>query len=96
LKEFGIVCKKITGQSSSVNEDKVAALRDTVLQHLMAKYTLKDIFNASESDLFYNMLPDKHYVFSGESSGDMRLDKERISILVCASVDCFEICKSLL
>jgi hypothetical protein len=26
----------------------------------------------------------------------MRLDKERISILVCASVDCFEICKSLL
>jgi hypothetical protein len=41
----------------------VVAWKDITLLHLMAKYSPKDIFNADEFGLLYNMLPDKTYIF---------------------------------
>jgi hypothetical protein len=94
-RQFVIVYIAVTGESSSVNQDKVVAVKDIVLQHLMPKYMLKDIFHASECGLFYNMLPDKNYTFKGESGGGMKVYKERISV-VCVNMDCFESCQPLL
>jgi hypothetical protein len=85
-RQFGIVDIAVTGESSDVNQDKVVALKDTVLQHLMPKYTLKDIFHVCECGLLSNMLPSKNYTFKGQSGGGMKVDKERISVLVCVNL----------
>jgi len=53
----------------------------------MAKYSPKDIFNADECGLFYNMLPDKTYIFKGASCKDIKVNIKRLIILVCANWD---------
>jgi hypothetical protein len=53
----------------------------------MAKYSPKDIFNADEFGLFYSMLPDKTYTFKGASCRGIKVNKERITVLVCANLD---------
>ena len=55
------------------------------LTNLMAKYSPKDIFNADECGLFYNMLPDKTYIFKGASCKDIKVNIKRLIILVCAN-----------
>lgn len=42
--------------------------------NLMAKYSPKDIFNADECGLFYNMLLDKTYIFKGASCKDIKVN----------------------
>jgi hypothetical protein len=65
----------------------VVAWKDTTLLHLMAKYSPKDIFNADEFGLFYNMLPDKTYTFKGVGCKGIKMNKQRINILVCVNLD---------
>jgi hypothetical protein len=86
-KHSGLVYRKVCGEASSVNPDEVVAWKDTTLRHLMAKYCPKDIFNADQFGLFYNMLPDKTYTFKGASCKGIKVNKERITVLVCANFD---------
>jgi hypothetical protein len=53
----------------------------------MAKYSPKDIFSADEFGLFYNMLPDKTYTFKEASFKGIKVNKERITVLVCTNLD---------
>jgi hypothetical protein len=79
--------RKVCGEANSVNPEEVVAWKDTALLHLMAKHSPKDIFNADELGLFYNMLPEKTYTFKGASCKGIKVNKERIAILVCANLD---------
>jgi hypothetical protein len=81
-----LVYRKVCGEANSVNPE-VVAWKDTTLLHLMAKYFPKDIFNADEFGLFYNMLPDKTYTFEGASCKGIKVNKERITVLVCVNLD---------
>jgi hypothetical protein len=81
------VYRKVCGEANSVNPEEVVAWKDTTLLHLMAKYSPKDIFNADEFGLFYSMLPDKTYTFEGASCKGINVNKDRITILVCANLD---------
>jgi hypothetical protein len=83
----GLVYRKVCGETNSVNPEEVVASKDTTLQHLMAKYSHKDIFNADEFGLFYNMLPDKTYTFKGGSCKGVKVNKERITVLICGNLD---------
>jgi hypothetical protein len=53
----------------------------------MAKYSPQNIFQADDCGLFYNMLPDKINTFKAASCNDIKVNKERITILVCANLD---------
>jgi hypothetical protein len=53
----------------------------------MAKYSPKDIFSADEVGLFYSMLPDKTYTFKGASCKGRKVNKERITVLICANLE---------
>jgi len=86
-KRSGIVYRKFSGEANSANPEEVEAWKGRILPHLMAKYSPKDIFNADECGLFYNMLPDKTYTFKGASRRGIKVNKERITILVCANLD---------
>jgi hypothetical protein len=81
------VCKKVCGETSSINPEEVVAWKNTSLLHLMAKYSPKDICSAGEFGVFYNMLPDKTCTFKGASCKGIKVNKERITILVCANLD---------
>jgi hypothetical protein len=85
-KRSGLVYRKVCGEANSVNPE-VVAWKDTTLLHLMAKYSPKNIFNADEFGLFYNMLPDKTYTFKDASCKGIKVHKERITVLVCANLD---------
>lgn len=42
--------------------------------NLMAKYSPKDMSNADECGLFYDMLPDKSYIFKAASCKDIKVN----------------------
>jgi hypothetical protein len=86
-KRSGFVYRKVCGEANSVNPEAVVAWKDTTLLHLMAKYSPKDIFNADEFGLFYNMLPDNIYTFEGASCKGIKVNKERITVLACVNLD---------
>jgi hypothetical protein len=83
----GLVYRKVCGEANSVNPEEMVAWKDTTLLHLMARYSPKDVFNADEFGLFYNMLPDKTYTFKRASSKGIKVNKERIAVLVRANLD---------
>lgn len=86
-KRSGIVYKKVSGEANSANPEEMGAWKCRILPHLMARYSPKDIFNADECGLFYNMLPDETYAFTGASGRGINVNKERITVLVCANLD---------
>jgi hypothetical protein len=81
------VYRKVCAEANSVNPEEVVNWKNTTLLHLMAKYSPKDIFNADEFGLFYNMLPDKTYTFKGASCKGIKVNKERITVPVCVNLD---------
>jgi hypothetical protein len=85
-KPSGLGYRKVCSEANSVNPEEVVAWEDTTLLHLVAKYSPKDIFSADEFGLFYNMLPDKTYTFKGANCKGIKVNKERITILVCADL----------
>jgi len=44
----------------------------------MAKYSPKDICNAHECGLFYDMPPDKTYVLKGASCKDIKVNVKKV------------------
>jgi hypothetical protein len=49
----------MSGESKSVNEEAVQAWKIGELPSLLNEYHSKDVFNADECGLFFNLLPDK-------------------------------------
>jgi hypothetical protein len=76
-KHSGLVYRKVCGEANSVNPEGVVAWKDTILLHLMAKYSPKDIICADEFGLFYSMLPDKTYTFKGASCKGIKVNKKK-------------------
>jgi hypothetical protein len=54
-------------ESRSVTGKEVDALKTRMLPSLLSEYQPKDVFNADECVLFFNLFPDKTYAFIGES-----------------------------
>jgi hypothetical protein len=50
-----------------MNGESAAVWMDKIPPHLMAKHTPTDIFSVHEFGLFYDILPDKTYIFKGIS-----------------------------
>ncbi|KAK9680017.1 hypothetical protein QE152_g39489 [Popillia japonica] len=47
----------------------------------------RNIFNADEFGLFFKLMPDKSYVFKGETCHGGKASKERLTVLACANSD---------
>ena len=52
----GITFKEISGESEKVTKEKNAPCEETTLPAILARYQIKDIFNADKFDLFYEAL----------------------------------------
>ena len=81
-----IVCKKLHGEAESVDQNGVDEWQTNYLPALLKQFKAEDIFNAYETGLFYRCLPDRTYVFKNDKCAGEKLSKERLTVLVTASM----------
>ncbi|CAH0713248.1 unnamed protein product, partial [Brenthis ino] len=82
----GIVYRQISGESETVAQQDVDTWMAT-LPELLQNYEPRDIFNADEFGLFFKLMPNKSYVFKGETCHGGKANKERLTVLACANSD---------
>lgn len=83
-KRNDVVFKKVTGESASVN-DEVCTQWCEKLSELTKDYNPEDIFNADETGLYYQCLPDKTLTFKGDACHGGKNSKQRITVLLGAN-----------
>lgn len=82
----GLSFKKVCSESASVSENDCENWK-IKLTSFISKYDSSNIFNIDETALFYRCTPDKSFNLKGEPCADGRLSKERITVLLGASMD---------
>ena len=81
-----IKCKKLHGKVESVDQDGVNEWQNDRLPALLKEFKPEQIFNTDETGLFYRCLPDKTHVFKNKKCAGGKLSKERLTVLVTASM----------
>lgn len=79
-----IVFKKVTGESASV-DDQVCTQWSEQLPELTKGYKPEDIFNADETGMYYQCLPDKTLTFKGDLCHGGKNSKQRVTVLLGAN-----------
>lgn len=82
----GLVFKKLTGESAEVNIESADAWLSSLPSKLEG-YELQNIYNADETGLFFNVLPDRTLAFKGECCHGGKHSKERLTVLLCVNSD---------
>jgi len=81
------VFRNICGEGKSVNEQDVNAWQQSLLPQILQTYQAKDIFNADETGLFYQMLPNKSFHFKNKECIGVKNGKNRLTVMVAANMD---------
>ena len=74
-----ITFKDVSGESEKVAKDMTAPWEETTLPTILARYQLKDIFNADEFGLFYEALSSKSLHFRGRRCSSGKHSKVRLT-----------------
>jgi hypothetical protein len=82
----GLVYKKLARESAVVDSERMEAWLER-LPSLLEGYEQRDIYNADERGLFYNMLPDRTLALKGESCHGRKNSKDRLTVLLCVNSD---------
>lgn len=82
-----VLFKKMSGESADVPDDTVQAWRSRVLPGLLKEYSLKDVYNADEFGLFFNLLPDRTMCLEGEDPHGNKQSKARLTVLLGCNAD---------
>ena len=75
----GITFKEVSGESEKVTKEMTAPWEGTTLPTVLARYQLKDIFNADEFVLFYEALSSKSLHFRGKRCSGGKHSKVRLT-----------------
>ena len=78
-RRFNISLKKISGEGASCTPEMVPPWKETSLPTLLSNYDLKDIYNANEFGLFYQMHPEKSLHLKKEQCIGGKQSKVRIT-----------------
>ena len=81
-----IVCKKLHGEAESVDRNGVDEWQTNCLPALLKQFKAENIFKVDETGLFYRCLPDRTHVFKNGKCAGGKLSKERLTVLVIASM----------
>ena len=65
---YDITFKEVSGESEKVTKEMTAPWEEKTLPTILARYQLKDIFNADQIGLFYETLPSKSLHSGGKHS----------------------------
>lgn len=84
---YQIVGKTVSGESADANDDSIRKWLDEEWPGVLAKYDPKEIFNADETGLFWQMLPRQTLDTRGEKCHGGKQNKARITVLLGANMD---------
>nr|XP_037276006.1 tigger transposable element-derived protein 6-like [Rhipicephalus microplus] len=82
-----IVGRAVSGESLSVDREAAVAWIKKNIGQLLEKYSPRDLFNADETALFYQMLPQKTLALKGDRCQGGKQSKVRVTVLLCANMD---------
>ena len=63
---------------------------------IIKDYEAHNIFNADETSLFYKAMPNKTMHYKGVPCNEVKVNKERLSLLLCTNMDGSEKLKPLI
>ncbi|XP_033124697.1 tigger transposable element-derived protein 4-like [Anneissia japonica] len=75
------------GETAGVNMQSVNEWTEGKLKDILNRYEASDIYNADETGLFWQMLPEKSLGFIGKEYHGGKQAKTRITVLVAANMD---------
>jgi hypothetical protein len=77
---------KLSHESATVSK---SAVNDwyLVLAEILKKYAPREVYNADESALYYNLLPDKILAVKDDPRKGGKQNKECLTLLLCANMD---------
>jgi len=84
---WGIGKVKKCGESGSVDSAVVHDWKDGKLKDILERYQPRDVYNADETGLFWQMLPEKSLGFVGQSHHGDKQAKIRVTLLVGVNMD---------
>lgn len=81
----GIAWKTICGESKDADHEAARTWRDDKLRDIINGYSPDDIYNADETGVFYQTLPNKTMAFKNDSCKGGKQSKVRITALLCCN-----------
>jgi hypothetical protein len=82
--QHGLVCKNVARESAAMDSESTEAWLER-LPFLLEGYEQCEIYNADETGLFYNVLPDRTLALKGESSHGRKNYEDRLTDLLCVN-----------
>ncbi|GBL98026.1 Tigger transposable element-derived protein 6 [Araneus ventricosus] len=82
-----ITGKTVSGESGDDDCETVEDCIQNQFPNLIKRYEQKDIFNADETGLFYNLLPSKTLALKSDTCHGRRKSNVRLTVLWCANAD---------
>jgi hypothetical protein len=82
----GLVFKKLKEESAEVSVENTGAWLES-LPSLLEGYEPRDVCNAEETGLFFNVFPDRTLAYKGESCHGRKNSKDRLAVLLCVNSD---------
>ena len=80
-----VIYRVISGEENSCTPEMTASWKETHLPTILSRYELKDIYNADEFGLFYQMLPTNTYHVKGERCAGGKFSKVRLTGLAAGN-----------
>ncbi|XP_064462024.1 tigger transposable element-derived protein 6-like [Ornithodoros turicata] len=84
---YGIVGKAVSGESECANNGDIEKWLAEEWPEICAAFSPADVFNADETALFWQMLPNKTLDLRGSTCHGGKMSKVRVSILLAANMD---------
>ncbi|KAL7289037.1 hypothetical protein TKK_0016991 [Trichogramma kaykai] len=81
-----ITFKKLCGESGDVNK-QIYSYWKIKLKDLVSHYEARNVFNADETSLFFQCLPDRTLCFKNEKCHGDKNSKVRATLLLCTNMD---------
>ena len=78
--------KAILGEEAIVNPDAKNACITQSLPHLLERYSAENVYNAGETGLFFQMIPNKTLAFKGDKCIGGKVSKACLTVMLCANM----------
>lgn len=82
---YGIVWKQVCGEASSADTAAASTWREEKLRDVMSGYSPDDVYNADETGVFYQLLPNKTMCYKDDTCKGGKHSKVRITALFCCN-----------
>ena len=79
--------KKAHGEKKDADFVAADTWTSTVLAELLCEYSLRDIYNADKTGIYFRAVPDGTLCFSTDKLYGRKKAKDRVTVLVCVNMD---------